>query len=44
MNAARDDALRQGVGYFKQHLVGEQPLKTQDAAAAVNPVGVVLTP
>jgi hypothetical protein len=43
VNAAREYALRQGLGFFKQHLAGEQP-KTQDAAAAVKPVGVVLTP
>jgi dienelactone hydrolase len=44
VNAARDDALRQGLGFFKQHLTGEQPSKTTDDAPSVKPVGVVLTP
>jgi hypothetical protein len=46
VNAARENflkALKQGLGFFKQHLAGEQP-QTQDAAAAVKPAGVVLTP
>jgi hypothetical protein len=39
----RKDALRQGVGFFKQHLAGVQLSKAQDAAAAaVKSVGVLL--
>ncbi|KAF6260845.1 Alpha/Beta hydrolase protein [Scenedesmus sp. NREL 46B-D3] len=44
VNAAREDALRQGLSFFKQHLTGAQPpTQTGQAAAAGKPVGVVLT-
>jgi hypothetical protein len=48
VNAAREDALRQGLRFFKQHLAGVQPPEQkQDAAAQQKqqtPVGVVLSP
>lgn len=41
VNAARQDALQQGIGFFKQHLAGVQPPAVQgqaDAAAAASAV------
>lgn len=41
VNAARQDALQQGIGFFKQHLEGLQPPAVQaqaDAAAAASAV------
>uniref|UniRef100_A0A383VKQ0 Dienelactone hydrolase domain-containing protein n=1 Tax=Tetradesmus obliquus TaxID=3088 RepID=A0A383VKQ0_TETOB len=42
VDAARQDALQQGIGFFKQHLAGVQPPAVQAQADAAAAVGVVL--